>query len=429
MQFLGIPFLTEIDPRDEIKGSRDPLGAQLIWMRFGRTVVGNLTTVSSSLRDFTTLMLGYYFAEKVTEATGQPSEKLNAFLRWEQLAAYARLAVNNDGRFRGIDRVQEVLNKGRKATLSAGREHQILSNQKIYGLWGLYSVPAIASGLLEDETRLLTAHAREFVESFYLPILAKEGCAADKLTAMLSMPEARIDLQRDNRLDAVAKILRPRVAAAERILYRRHLIEGGSTDTTDGRQAQLAKVCELEAFRLPRPLDPTLVRALTKEAHGRGHDTLADRLERIRVCDSVLAPATAAYVYLLGMHGKPPNEAAKRFRALWGERVKTCNAAEVQPLRAEFAGEDSTSGDRWVQIAEALADGDYGALIGLLMEQNRRVMAARGGASWLVIENGRFTVRFQDEQGSLPSEADLPGLWRYPYFIDSLRSISAELRA
>ena len=46
------PFLTDIDPQAAIKGSRDPLGIQPIWTRLGRHVVGNLTTVSSSVRDF-----------------------------------------------------------------------------------------------------------------------------------------------------------------------------------------------------------------------------------------------------------------------------------------------------------------------------------------------------------------------------------------
>ena len=89
------PFLTELDRRAEVKGSRDPLGIQSIWVRFGRHVVGNLTTVSNSLRDFTTLLLGYYLAEKVADEVG-PGTELSTFLKWEQLAAYARLRLNGD---------------------------------------------------------------------------------------------------------------------------------------------------------------------------------------------------------------------------------------------------------------------------------------------------------------------------------------------
>jgi hypothetical protein len=50
---LDVPFLTDLDSRAAVKGSGDPLGIQAIWTRFGRHVVGNLTTVSNSVRDFT----------------------------------------------------------------------------------------------------------------------------------------------------------------------------------------------------------------------------------------------------------------------------------------------------------------------------------------------------------------------------------------
>lgn len=85
---LTVPFLTKLDPRGAVKGSRDPLGVQAIWTRFGRHVVGNLTTVSTSVRDFTTLLLGYHFAEVL--ASDSPGSELATFLKWEQLAAYAR---------------------------------------------------------------------------------------------------------------------------------------------------------------------------------------------------------------------------------------------------------------------------------------------------------------------------------------------------
>ena len=83
---IASPFLTDIDPQAAIKGSRDPLGIQPIWTRLGRHVVGNLTTVSSSVRDFTTTILGYYFAERVANEEGGDSD-LAVFLRWEQLSS------------------------------------------------------------------------------------------------------------------------------------------------------------------------------------------------------------------------------------------------------------------------------------------------------------------------------------------------------
>lgn len=82
---LRTPFLTDLDSH-AVKGSRDPLGIQQIWTRLGQTVVGNLTTVSNSVRDFTTLLVGYYFTEQLAKDLGVGSE-LSVFLKWEQLAA------------------------------------------------------------------------------------------------------------------------------------------------------------------------------------------------------------------------------------------------------------------------------------------------------------------------------------------------------
>src|SRR5262245_57806160 len=143
-----IPFLTELDSRAAVKGSRDPLGIQQLWTRLGRRVVGNLTTVSNSVRVSTTLSRGYHFAEGLADELG-PGSELEVFLKWEQLAAYARGAVNRDWRFRGTERVRRNLNEEKRITISANAANQILGNQKIYGLWGLYTVPARASGLLD----------------------------------------------------------------------------------------------------------------------------------------------------------------------------------------------------------------------------------------------------------------------------------------
>jgi hypothetical protein len=47
-----------MDSRAEVKGSVDPLGQLTIWSRFGRAIVGNLTTVANSARDFGVLLMG-----------------------------------------------------------------------------------------------------------------------------------------------------------------------------------------------------------------------------------------------------------------------------------------------------------------------------------------------------------------------------------
>src|SRR5688572_28248508 len=99
------PFLTQIDSRAAVRGSRDPLSLVPIWASFGRRVVGNLTTASTSLRGFTTVLLGYYCVQRRIEKSPDESP-LNVFIRLEQLAGYSRVFVNpKDTDFRGSDRV------------------------------------------------------------------------------------------------------------------------------------------------------------------------------------------------------------------------------------------------------------------------------------------------------------------------------------
>jgi hypothetical protein len=265
------PFLTDLDSRAQVKGSRDPLGAQSVWTRFGRHVVGNLTTVTNSVRDFTTLLPGYYFAERVAADLG-PGSELSTFLKWEQLAGYARAYVNKDYAFRGTERVQGTLNAGTRVTLSKARAFQILSDQQTYGLWGLYSVASAAAGLVDQDPARLTPSGLEFVERFYLPVFHEAGIPnADRVVELLSRVEARIELAKaEHKLCAtVAQILKRRILEREREFYHSHLVEGGPSDSTQGRQALLAKI--MEGHIQERVVwSPALLRAFEKEAMAAG---------------------------------------------------------------------------------------------------------------------------------------------------------------
>ncbi|MEW6690576.1 MAG: hypothetical protein AB1452_15980, partial [Pseudomonadota bacterium] len=282
---LWEPFLTDLDSRAQIKGSRDPIGAQAIWTRFGRHVVGNLTTVSNSVRDFTTTLLGYCVAEEIGKA--EPGSELATFLKWEQLCAYARAHYNRDFAFRGTERVRERLTESAKVVLSDASRHQILSDQPTYGLWGLYSVPSAASGLLEQDPIRLKTDALAFVDEFYLPKLKAAGLRTlAPVLDLLRRAEAQLDLAKDpfGVAQAVAKLLDRRMHDAERRFYGRHLVDGGPEDSTGGKQALLAQAMEELTNLAELVLSDSLVRAIAKEARRRGSDAdpLVRRLDAIR---------------------------------------------------------------------------------------------------------------------------------------------------
>ena len=427
---LDAPFLTDLDSRAAIKGSRDPLGIQPIWTRFGRHVVGNLTTVSNSVRDFTTLLLGYWFAERIADQHG-PGSDLATFLKWEQLAAYARANVNGDFVFRGTERVRRNLSEGPRVTLSDNPAHQILGNQRIYGLWGLYTVPGRASALLDGDPARLTPPARKFVERHYLPVLAKGGGRdARRIREVLGQASVRLDLSGTDAamVNGVADALKPSLSPEERKFYTSYLLHGGPQDSTVGRQQQLADLLR-GTLNSAFTWSPAAVGHLAKAAGRRGRDwePLAHKLSRIQTSESVLAPASAVFTYLLGLDGKAPDFVSRRLRGAWGKGLRSVDAAAFTELKGEIGASDAPTGARWSDIAAALAAGEYGRLVDLLIAQNAAVMTQRAGAPWIERRLGNLHVRFRDEQGGLPEQAELPRLWRFSYFLESLRSVAVQL--
>lgn len=437
MSILTAPFLTDIDPQAAVKGSRDPLGLQTIWARLGRHVVGNLTTVSTSVRDFTTLVLGYYFAERVANEAGGDGD-LAVFLRWEQLAAYARGEINGDWKFRGVDRAKKNLQDGARVRLGTDSTAQILSNQKTYGLWGLYTVPTRSSGLVEGDPTRLTAAGRNLVETMYLPVFAKGGVRnADLVVSRLAKPKTDLDWQKADRplLATIAMVLNVRLGAGEREVYRRHLLFGGPQDRTMGGQAILAAAMESMFDDGSWTLTPPHIRHLAKvcRAYGDAGTAVAVRLERIRTAELLLAPAAALFSLILASDGQTVAEVSRVVRRHWGRSVQTIDLGAVTSLETELrdsTGEEET-GQRWMQVARMLASGDFERTLGLLLEQNRFVMKVRAGAApWVDVTNGRLRVRFRDDDGGdLPKRSELPEFWRHSYFLDSLRAIALALRA
>ena len=308
VEMIAIPFLTQLDSRAAIKGSRDPLGFQPMWSRLGRLVVGNLTTVSTSPRDFTTTILGYYFAERIAAAEGGDGD-LNIFLRWEQLAAHARFRVNGDGRLRGIERVRKCANEGDAITLCADARGQILSNQKTYGLWGLYTGPARASGLVEGSPTRLTAAGRKLVESLYLPLFTRSKLRdANEVVSKLTKPLTVLQAAGKDSLflERVGAVLVPELSAAERATFRHHLLLGAEPNRTEGRQEIVVDALEETiadeewGFAAPR------LRHMAKRCRASGAvgSEAARRLERIRAAEQVLAPAAALFDLILGADGQ-----------------------------------------------------------------------------------------------------------------------------
>lgn len=132
-------FLTEKDANYSIKGSRDPLGFQVIWQAAGRKLIPNISTVSNNIIDFQILCLAYTFKN---ELKIEDKDFESFFIRFEQIMAYIRLEnkIDKERGFNGVDKVRKLMTTN-PPNYRISTENQILSNQKAYGIWGKYNRP------------------------------------------------------------------------------------------------------------------------------------------------------------------------------------------------------------------------------------------------------------------------------------------------
>jgi hypothetical protein len=437
-------FLTQMDPRAAIKGSRDPLGFQPIWTHFGRRVIGNLTTVTTSVKNFATLLLGYYFADRALSAGSfDEQQRADLFLKFEQLAAYSRYAYDEDAADAdesplGIRRVKRRFHEEQERLLiSARQQHQILSNQKTYGLWGLYTVAARQSGLIERADNRLSQAALSFVESHYLPRLSytgnKDGAEVIRFLTKDSWFEPK---RKDKRLGkALAEILGPKLARGERDYYLRTLVLGveDGCDHTQGRQEQLwqtiSEINDAGHFRWRDGFGLAELTEVIKRARTKSESSLAKPLEAIRDLEPVLATSSRLFGFLLKRNEARSDDAAEEVRARWGPSVKHIEPAAVGELQPHIEKASLTSGsaERITSLADSLRAGKYADAIRVAADQNAEVMKTRGAAPWLAIERGRLKVRLREESGFLPEADQLPDLWVNTYFINSLKTIGRKV--
>jgi hypothetical protein len=164
---LILAFLSLLDDRAKPKGSRDPLGFELVWTHFGRQVIGNLTTITSSLNNFAVALVGFRWANELCahlpEAERQAKIR-ETFLRYEQLTGYLRYLADNTA-LMGITRISKrIQDQSTKISLGLHSDQTILSDQASYGMWGLYSSAMRDTGLIRGNERTLTPLGEEIAQ-------------------------------------------------------------------------------------------------------------------------------------------------------------------------------------------------------------------------------------------------------------------------
>ena len=424
-----MPFITLEDPNAKIKGSRDPLGVQPIWSAFGRHIVTNLTTQSTSIRGFTILLLGRYLAADLLDrGMATREDVLDIFLRMEQVGAYVRhVAHRVEGEIRGIERVQRFVDEQRgNVIIAADRRGMILSDQKVYGLWGLYSVPARTSGLIPDGALDVMPAVREFVEQHYI---SKLNGSAAKLSKLLIENGRLRTKDGDPIFAALAPILDPRFSSDELDFYGSFLRDGRYVKDADtGRQERFRELLESHAT-LETPTGRAEIRRLARRARSRD-EGLSVALERIAHLEAFLAPTAALFQHLLGRHGQQVTTVADEIRSVWGASVPNLDRVAFGELLDEIES-TSTKATRAAMdhVHASLYEGDFECAIEGLVSWNEVVTGTRGSAPWARIGDGRrLDVRYRGPERLLPGTDEIQDLWMNSYFIDALKDVTRQLK-
>ncbi len=406
-------FLSLLDDRARPKGSRDPLGFEMVWTHFGRRVVGNLTTITSSWRIFSVGLLGFHWCNQLCR-DAHPVDKQRVlqehFLRYEQLAAYLRSSAG-DHEIMGITRVRKRLGESRK-TIDIGTDQQslILSDQVSYGIWGLYSTALRETGLVRGDFRELTDRGLEIVRLIEERLTRKgEGQGIDWYWDFLRGERKAVavaDLEREGKRFTKAisatKVMDALIAA---------LLRGSGE-----HQCQLALY---EACRaLPKAvLEQAELGALI--AAIRQHtdfSELRQALDDVSQIERLLVTANVLFNYLRRKDGEPLARLAAAIDRVYHfdhlpvdpELVNVPYGVDLEILRTRLRGSDT-----------------LGALR-CLLDMNKKIMVGRGGAAWVEeAGDGSLRVRVKAETAHLPPLEVLQSQWDYDYFLRSFARIAA----
>jgi len=399
-------FLSLLDDRAKPKGSRDPLGFELVWTHFGRKVIGNLTTITSSLNNFAVAILGFHWANEL-HAHFPKAEKQarirETFLCYEQLAGYLRFLAD-DKEIMGITRVSNRMGDSTlKISMGMGAEQQILSDQASYGLWGLYSAAMKESGLILGDERTPTALGESIAQ-----LIEKE---LDKA--------ALLDLLSGNKVlshDVLTAHAKPFLAAIRNSqiqeLLLHALMKGNDRHAV---QQELWRVTQaLAEAEVPVEDLPAFIRAV------KGRTNIAQlerRLTDIEYIERILVAANNIFHYCRRKDG----ESLENILDALAQRYSYVH------LPTDIDLSDVPRADLILAIRNALQKNDTAEAIRKILELNRVVMGQRGGAPWVELESDNtLRVRVQSETAALRDQNDLESSWDYEYFLTSFTRIATK---
>lgn len=348
-------FITEQDPNYSIKGSRDPLGFQVVWQAAGRKLIPYLSTVSGSIKDFQILCLAYALKKelKIDDKQFEPF-----FLRFEQMMAYTRYKNYPNEGFNGVDKVRKLMSGNLASVrISSAIADQLLSNQKAYGIWGKYNSPF-------SEMRL--TEMREY-SKVYIPKVLNNDAFLRQATLLSKKRDTQPAYIESDKMDEWSDFLQ-KPSGIEKKLFIEKLL-----DDTCGKEL-LHQIDNNPDFR-----DLSfykLIQALTDASSSSNFKAI---LGYIANTEKVICPLNRIFRYL-------------QTKSYWkNEEIETDPYIKNWRSTFESTGFDETTRG----LAALLTLSNHDLVVGLV-KRNEEVTARRNSAAWMQLtEKGLEVNHFE----------------------------------
>lgn len=404
---IRLAFLSLLDDRAKPRGSRDPLGFELVWTHYGRRVIGNLTTVTSSLDNFAVALLGFKWANELCEhlPDGERQTQLReSFLRFEQLTGYLRYLAN-DEKLMGITRIaKRMQDSSIPVSLGMHADQTILINQASYGMWGLYSSAMRDTGLVYGEERSLTQLGKQIAErmeskldkSVLIDLLRRSGKLeifelekhAKHFRAVIQNKSTQSSLVKLLMGGNVQNLVQQELWQLTREMRFRGELSNGVADFIHNIGSK-TKNAELKCRLIEIEQIERLLVAINNLFH---YCRCKDGISLSDIIDD-LDGSDYKYTY---SHLSPTQSLAKLPHSHLLEHIRT-----------------------------TLLAGDNRKALIAIFELNKRVMEQRGGAPWIEVEsNQSLRVRMPTETSQLRDQNQLERDWDYEYFFTSYINIA-----
>lgn len=376
-------FLTEQDPDYIIKGSRDPLGFQVLWQSVGRKLIPALSTVSSSIIDFQLLSFATYLKNELRMDELQYRKFL---LRFEKVMAVVRFKLDSSKSFNGIDKIRKLVNSNADRLIID--DDPILVNQRAYGIWGKYNRP-FTDSQVENHSYFKKIQEEKFINNPELKKLVSD---------LLKDGEMQVKIKDYSRFYDLITI----TTREERKLYREPLLK-------DNVSNSLLQVLDANPDLSDQQGLYPFISAVKDKTDSQ---QLAHVLDVIKRTEQILCPLNRIFRHL-------------QTKSIWNKKSLTSEQRIIDlqnQIKIDIANLDTE-----IQSLYAILKSPTLDMVHKLVEKNIEITGRRKTLGWMAWEGDTLQVNHQDGRFEI-YDFDHESSYDNSYFLSSYQSLYNQLK-